>query len=152
MTEFYYYGARYYDARLSRFLSVDPLADIDLNIGWNPYHYVHNNSIRLTDPTGMKADTLVPDDRDTQFLEQYQDDIARLKSDPYMAPMIEYLEKHEMVIPITEASNIAGTIKNFISDGWGDQDHVEKSITKNTNTIDPVTVKYSQINLSLIHI
>ena len=48
------YGARYYDPRLSRFLSVDPLASEFP--GWNPYHYVHNNPLRFTDPTGMSAE------------------------------------------------------------------------------------------------
>lgn len=44
------YGARYYDARLSRFLSVDPLAD--QAPGWTPYHYTFNNPVRLIDPDG----------------------------------------------------------------------------------------------------
>jgi hypothetical protein len=37
------------------FYGVDPLASS--YPGWNPYHYVHNNPILLTDPTGMKADS-----------------------------------------------------------------------------------------------
>ena len=49
-----YYGARYYDSRLSIFVSVDPLAEEF--VGWTPYHYVHQNPINLIDPTGMSAD------------------------------------------------------------------------------------------------
>src|SRR5690606_17058709 len=52
-TGMYYYGARYYDPRLSIFISVDPLAEEF--VGWTPYHYVHNNPINLIDPTGMAA-------------------------------------------------------------------------------------------------
>ncbi|WCM41744.1 DUF4347 domain-containing protein [Flavobacterium sp. CBA20B-1] len=52
-TQMYYYGARYYDPRISIFVSVDPLAE-DF-VGWTPYHYVHNNPINLIDPTGMSA-------------------------------------------------------------------------------------------------
>lgn len=48
------YGFRVYNPGLGRFLSVDPLAD--QFPGWNPYHYVHNNPIRLIDPTGMSAE------------------------------------------------------------------------------------------------
>ena len=50
----YYYGARYYDPRISIFVSVDPLAE-DF-VGWTPYHYVHQNPINLIDPTGMSAE------------------------------------------------------------------------------------------------
>ncbi|WP_372472497.1 SpvB/TcaC N-terminal domain-containing protein [Capnocytophaga sp. ARDL2] len=49
-----YYGARYYDSRLSVFVSVDPLAEEF--VGWTPYHYVHQNPINLIDPTGMSAE------------------------------------------------------------------------------------------------
>jgi len=48
----YYYGARYYDPRISIFVSVDPLAESTMT----PYQYVHNNPIMFTDPTGMSAE------------------------------------------------------------------------------------------------
>ncbi len=50
----YYYGARYYDPKMSLFISVDPLSEQFQ--GWSPYHYVHNNPINLIDPTGMAAE------------------------------------------------------------------------------------------------
>ena len=53
-TGLYYYGARYYDPRLGRFLSVDPLAE--KYAGWSPYAYVFDNPLKFTDPTGMEAD------------------------------------------------------------------------------------------------
>src|SRR5690554_1467434 len=53
-TGMYYYGARYYDPRISIFVSVDPLAE--QFVGWTPYHYVHQNPINLIDPTGMSAE------------------------------------------------------------------------------------------------
>ena len=40
-------------------MSVDPLAD--KYPGWNPYHYVHNNPVRLIDPDGMEAEDWVED-------------------------------------------------------------------------------------------
>ena len=45
----YYYGARYYDPRISIFVSVDPLAEQTME----PYIYCANNPIMFTDPTGM---------------------------------------------------------------------------------------------------
>jgi RHS repeat-associated protein len=50
-TGFYYYGARYYDPRISIWQSVDPLAEKFFNR--NPYEYCFSNPINLTDPTGM---------------------------------------------------------------------------------------------------
>src|SRR5690554_2783341 len=48
-TGMYYYGARYYDPRISIFISVDPLAEQTME----PYIYCANNPIMFTDPTGM---------------------------------------------------------------------------------------------------
>jgi len=53
-TQMYYYGARYYDPRISIFVSVDPLAEQTME----PYLYTGNNPIMFTDPTGMEADAI----------------------------------------------------------------------------------------------
>ena len=47
-TGLYYYGARYYDPRVSLWLNVDPLAEKTMT----PYAYTNNNPINLIDPTG----------------------------------------------------------------------------------------------------
>ncbi len=49
-TNFSYFGARYYQADLSIWLSVDPLAD--KNISYTPYIYCGNNPINMIDPDG----------------------------------------------------------------------------------------------------
>ncbi|GEM55874.1 hypothetical protein B0A58_04355 [Flavobacterium branchiophilum NBRC 15030 = ATCC 35035] len=49
-TGFYYYGARYYDPRVSVWMSVDPMAEKYPNI--SPYVYVANNPINAIDPDG----------------------------------------------------------------------------------------------------
>ncbi|MDX9701463.1 MAG: RHS repeat-associated core domain-containing protein [Candidatus Auribacterota bacterium] len=48
-----YFGARYYDASIGRFISRDPLGYID---GPNGYIYVSNNPINLIDPFGLKRE------------------------------------------------------------------------------------------------
>ena len=53
-TGLYNYGARYYDPKISRFLSVDPLAD--QFPGWSPYNYTLNNPINMIDPDGRAPD------------------------------------------------------------------------------------------------
>jgi len=47
----YYYGARYYNPRLSIWYGVDPLAK--KMPSWSPYSYSFDNPVRYTDPTGM---------------------------------------------------------------------------------------------------
>lgn len=49
-TGLYYYGARYYDAKLSNWLSVDPMQD--KYAGLSPYNYCLNNPVKLVDPNG----------------------------------------------------------------------------------------------------
>ncbi|MDY3529822.1 hypothetical protein PG593_08545 [Riemerella anatipestifer] len=55
-TGLYYYGARYYDPRVSIFLNVDPLVEKTMQ----PYAYTNNNPIMLIDPTGMAPEHIDP--------------------------------------------------------------------------------------------
>ncbi|WP_223302357.1 RHS repeat domain-containing protein [Flavobacterium branchiophilum] len=47
----YYYGARYYDPRISIWASVDLLMEQTMSA----YGYCYQNPVKLTDPTGMSA-------------------------------------------------------------------------------------------------
>ncbi len=78
-TGYYYYGARYYDPVLSRWLSVDPLAE--KNAGAVPYNFTLNNPIILIDPLGL--DTLDVTRKDnkwvfTNYQEADGDDVIRV--------------------------------------------------------------------------
>ena len=52
-----YFGARYYDSDVGRFMSVDPLAD--QFAGYSPYNYVLNNPIRMVDPDGRAPEDII---------------------------------------------------------------------------------------------
>lgn len=49
-TGLYYYGARYYEPQISRWLTVDPMAE--RYGGWSPYNYTLNNPVIYIDPDG----------------------------------------------------------------------------------------------------
>ena len=51
-TGLYYYGARYYDPKVSIFVNVDPLVEKTMQ----SYAYANNNPINLIDPTGMEGE------------------------------------------------------------------------------------------------
>ncbi len=52
-TGLYYYGARYYDPELGRFIQADPIVPGTQNSqAFNRYSYVLNNPLRFVDPTG----------------------------------------------------------------------------------------------------
>jgi len=56
-TGLYYYGARYYDPRVSVWYGVDPKWEEYPNI--TPYAYCLNNPVKLVDPDGQKAMVIV---------------------------------------------------------------------------------------------
>ncbi len=53
MTGYYHFGARYYEPRIGRFLSVDPEADEFPGV--SPYAYALNSPLELIDPDGRYA-------------------------------------------------------------------------------------------------
>jgi RHS repeat-associated protein len=55
-TNYDYFGARYYDARIARWLQVDPLAGE--YPAEAPYVYCADNPLALVDATGMEQDTI----------------------------------------------------------------------------------------------
>ncbi|QOJ29219.1 MAG: RHS repeat-associated core domain-containing protein [Ignavibacteriales bacterium] len=56
-TGYDYFGARYYDSDLGRWMTVDPLAD--KYPGWSPYNYVMGNPLNSYDPDGRDVIVLL---------------------------------------------------------------------------------------------
>lgn len=55
-TDLYYYGARYYDSAIGRFISIDPWSgDLSNPQTLNKYSYVTNNPLKYVDPSGEYA-------------------------------------------------------------------------------------------------
>ena len=76
-TGYYYYGARYYDPVVSRWLSIDPLAE--KYPGLSPYNYTANNPVMLVDPDGKgtNENEWVPDS-DGNLIAEEGDNIQTL--------------------------------------------------------------------------
>ncbi|GEM_PF-2728834 len=61
-TGLYYYGARYYDPGIGRFISADTIVQSPANPQtMNRYAYVTNNPLRYIDPSGMVSFSPAPD-------------------------------------------------------------------------------------------
>ncbi len=83
-----YFGARYYSARLGRFVSPDaPFADQFASApqSWNLYGYVRNNPLRFFDPTGnacvvREDESTFDDDSGGQTCAEVAADDEKLKS------------------------------------------------------------------------
>ena len=74
-TGMYYYGARYYDPRLSFWMSTDPLMEINPNI--HSYSFVINNPVNLTDPTGTHW---VRNDKTNNYV--WMDNVTSIENTP----------------------------------------------------------------------
>jgi len=58
-TGLYYFGARYYNPTIARFVSIDPASGAAENPQtWNRYAYALNNPYKYVDPDGMWAEAL----------------------------------------------------------------------------------------------
>ena len=68
-TGLYYYRNRYYDPKIGRFLTHDPLGMID---GPNLYTYIRNNPINLIDPFGLASIKF-------RALEGWPDEVGKLR-------------------------------------------------------------------------
>ena len=71
-TGLYYYGARYYDPRVSLWLNVDPLTEKTMT----PYAYTNNNPINLIDPMGMEAEKTMDPPTNSKFKGQFYKDLT----------------------------------------------------------------------------
>ncbi len=106
-TGLYYYGARYYEPRLQRWLSPDPIFEAYLTstphndvyrpVNINLYRYAANNPLRLTDPTGLA---------------EQEDDLTRQLQE--LDPHRRLAAFREAVTPIISVIEAAASVHPFI--------------------------------------
>ena len=106
-TELYYYGARYYDPVVGRFISADTIVPSPGNPqALNRYAYVYNSPIRYSDPTGHYEFEESPEDPDSRPPTWYYAAAIRCAAAcPRPEPVIE---------PIYRALSETGLIGRYI--------------------------------------
>jgi RHS repeat-associated protein len=81
-TGLYYYGARYYDPRVSIWASVDPMAE--KYDSWSPYNYALNSPVLLIDPMGesvtFNGEAVGANNAEEQAFNKYKTDLTNIKS------------------------------------------------------------------------
>jgi RHS repeat-associated protein len=106
------YGARWYDAAVGRWWSVDPMAG--KYVRWSGYNYVLGNPIKLIDPDGRSVDDIIISNKDPEAfynLKKLTND--ELTMDPFGVVTIAKLGGANTDMSLTEGSKL---IRELIKD------------------------------------
>ncbi len=137
-TGYYYYGARYYDPVISRWLSIDPLAE--KFTGLSPYNYTANNPVMLVDPDGRYFDR-----KNDKKAKKYQQKIQKRISN--LERKMNRLKKHgRSVGDLNERINELKQSNRDINDMRNDKNReyryssYKSKIAKKHNIVGPTTI------------
>ncbi|WP_423222646.1 RHS repeat-associated core domain-containing protein [Candidatus Amarolinea aalborgensis] len=98
----YFYNARYYDPALGRFASADTIVPQPGNPqSLNRYSYALNNSVRLTDPTGMFSEEEIEAYLRTQYGDHWQSYWDAWHSDQVFWQMLELADYDDVLFAPT---------------------------------------------------
>lgn len=147
-TGLYYYGARYYDPRISIFQSTDQMAEKYPNV--NPYAYCFQNPINLIDPSGMEPENSLIDPNKGKLtgssnlviftMDNNNIDAKKMneESGNYDWIAVNNPEEAEKILK-EKYGNKRGFIKNLVwrSHGGKDGADLDADVSKNSATSDP---------------
>lgn len=129
-----YFGARYYNSEVGRWMSVDPKAGKYPSL--SPFVYVANNPLKFIDPDGKKIEFAKGSSE--AFIKAYNDAVAHLK-DHGAGKYIAELEKSSKVFTISQSKS--GEVSHFSKKtgtiSWNPQGGL---LTNNGHILSPATV------------
>ncbi len=143
----YYYGARYYNPKMSVWLSVDPLAYKSPHL--TPYHFVSNNPIMRVDPDGLHHFTvdsegkIVKHETNDNFDNFYSlADYNGARKDPHM---VEHINGQSIIAITIDGLTDGGSTSSFNIDDDAVADGLYKFLANNSN-VEWSRIKYDYIN------
>ena len=119
-TGYDYFGARYYDSRIGRWMGVDQMQE--KYPGWTPYNYVMNNPMCFIDLLGMDPSTYTDEDGNVTYVEDdHKKDLYRQQTDGTYVRMGETANEFSFVDqdnPYNADGSLNATGKIDYTSGW----------------------------------
>jgi RHS repeat-associated protein len=139
----YYYGARYYDAKMGRFISADPFAE--KYPSWSPYVYTLDNPIKHIDPDGKEV--RFANGASSIFKQQFAQAVKYLNAHK-ASGMLARLHASNTVYYIKEGSIFSKYNANQRTISWDSKMGI---ITTEKVLLSPTTVLNHEIDHALQH-
>jgi RHS repeat-associated protein len=141
-TGLYYYGARYYDPTIGRFVSPDTIVQNYTNPQcFNRYSYVLNNPLKYVDPTGMKFDVNYDNWTEQDYLNWFAYGATAMPVEQAYQNMM-----NDPDLPIEEKSNLQmlHDADNIIAEFGKYSDKTIESLSNVTKIVNELPAYYNE--------